>query len=203
MLDHGMQAEKIFALTGCTAVCLVCYVIPVSIHLTLLRMGLKTHGSLPAAKPAVCPHCSLAPEGHEDQALAGNAAGDGAGRGSSSSSLGAGKHAIIGASAAADAYSLRTPLLGSEDGVQAVPCAQPQAKAGGCNHCSSAIPSPLATQYTGDSDSGGGSGGGAVAYGRLTLQQLAMPGLIVVVGVGFSCAGIWVAVQDLRSWLNS
>ncbi|PNH06957.1 Sodium-coupled neutral amino acid transporter 2 [Tetrabaena socialis] len=31
------QAEKIFALTGCTAVCLVCYVIPVYIHLAVQR----------------------------------------------------------------------------------------------------------------------------------------------------------------------
>ncbi|GLI61167.1 hypothetical protein VaNZ11_003454 [Volvox africanus] len=31
------QAEKIFALTGCTAVCLVCYVIPVFIHLAVQR----------------------------------------------------------------------------------------------------------------------------------------------------------------------
>ncbi|KAG2499638.1 hypothetical protein HYH03_002577 [Edaphochlamys debaryana] len=31
------QAEKIFALTGCTAVCLVCYVIPVYIHLAVRR----------------------------------------------------------------------------------------------------------------------------------------------------------------------
>ncbi|KAG2449180.1 hypothetical protein HYH02_005927 [Chlamydomonas schloesseri] len=31
------QAEKIFALTGCTAVCLVCYVIPVGIHLAVQR----------------------------------------------------------------------------------------------------------------------------------------------------------------------
>lgn len=30
-----VQAEKIFALTGCTAVCLVCYVIPVFIHLAV------------------------------------------------------------------------------------------------------------------------------------------------------------------------
>ncbi|KAG2497084.1 hypothetical protein HYH03_005078 [Edaphochlamys debaryana] len=36
-LAFPTQAEKIFALTGCTAVCLVCYVIPVTIHVAHMR----------------------------------------------------------------------------------------------------------------------------------------------------------------------
>jgi sodium-coupled neutral amino acid transporter 11 len=34
---RAAQAEKIFALTGCTAVCLVCYCIPVAIHVAVRR----------------------------------------------------------------------------------------------------------------------------------------------------------------------
>ena len=38
------QAEKIFALTGCTAVCLACYCIPVFIHLKLEERLLRHSG---------------------------------------------------------------------------------------------------------------------------------------------------------------
>ncbi len=44
-----LQAERIFALTGCTAVCLVCYIIPVFIHLVLQhRMHHHQHQHLTA-----------------------------------------------------------------------------------------------------------------------------------------------------------
>jgi hypothetical protein len=35
-----------------------------------------------------------------------------------------------------------------------------------------------------------------------TLRELMLPALIITVGVGSSIAGLWVAVMDLRNWLQ-
>ena len=37
-------SEKVFAITGASAVCIVCYVVPVLVHLLLLRRGAKEAG---------------------------------------------------------------------------------------------------------------------------------------------------------------
>lgn len=136
----------------------MCYVIPVAIHLTLLRMGGLTHGSLVAKRGAGqeegeeegCPACALAPAGEEDLPPGPEQRAGGGGGG------------------------LTTPLLQrAQDGVVDV---QPQ----------------LAP----------GSGGSSRYTHRLEARQLAMPMVILGVGVGFSAAGVWVAVQDLQSWLH-
>lgn len=62
-LTFPTYAEKIFAFTGCTAVCLVCYVIPVYIHLKLRSLAMKGQ-----ARQPVCRHST---DGVADAAGAG------------------------------------------------------------------------------------------------------------------------------------
>ncbi|KAG2436229.1 hypothetical protein HXX76_006540 [Chlamydomonas incerta] len=136
------EAEKIFALTGCTAVCLVCYVIPVGIHLAVQRDIDRIQG-LEDATPA---------------AIAAGGVTDG---------------------------DLQAPLLAPagplESGARAGARADVRvAGAGGRLQREKVVEG---------------------AVGRF-VSRVALPAFILMVGVGFSVAGLYVGLVDLLNYLH-
>ncbi|GLC55693.1 hypothetical protein PLESTB_001015400 [Pleodorina starrii] len=167
------QAEKIFALTGCTAVCLVCYVIPVYIHLAVQRDQqrlLDEHDEQQAAADALI--------------VEGGAGGtDGFGG--------------VWSSDAAD--SIREPLLepaGPHGGAAAAACCwgKPAAAA--------AAKSRQRRNGDGKRCAAGAGGGGPQGAVLWAVRRFALPAAIVAIGVGFSMAGLYVGFMDLMSYLN-
>lgn len=130
-------AEKMFAITGATAVCCVCYVIPVYIHFATLG----------AAKQG-----RLLPPAHHHQRHSSNDA-----------------DALLGA-----------PLLPT----------------------SAETPPPALTARTGSSAGRSGRlGGGARGCWRAMARALSdyvLPLLVLLIGVGFSVAAVWVAALDIK-----
>ncbi|GIL58501.1 hypothetical protein Vafri_13455 [Volvox africanus] len=172
------QAEKIFALTGCTAVCLVCYVIPVFIHLAVQR---DVHRIMDERGGAVGTLTAMAATGSAAATTAAAAA----------------------ATQAAD--SLREPLLevadsevGAAAGAIAACCCS---KGAGLKNSKSS----QAIAYRGGSSRDGGSCSsmsGVVQCVWQSLCRYALPAAIVTIGVGFSLAGLYVGFIDLMLYLD-
>ncbi|GIL95234.1 hypothetical protein Vretimale_1266 [Volvox reticuliferus] len=166
------QAEKIFALTGCTAVCLVCYVIPVFIHLAVQRDVQRMQTD--ECRGAVGTH-------------------------------------TVSAATETDAAATRTPdplreplLEGTGPDVRA---------AAAVAACCCSKPAGLLTSESLQAraeDRGSSSRGrpgcssmrGAVQCVWQSLCRYTLPAAIVVIGVGFSIAGLYVGFLDLMSYLD-
>ena len=144
-------AEKIFAVTGCTAVCLVCYVIPVWIHLTVLTRAraAELDADVDAAEAAAAASALL--EGSRDREEGGEGCQEGE---------------------------------GGEGGGLCAPLLLPQAELGFQGQGQRGPKDPSV-------------GAGRSWLSCLSWGELALPCLVVAVGVGCSVAGLWVAMLDI------
>lgn len=208
-------AEKIFAVTGCTAVCLVCYCIPVYIHLVLRhRQKLASNGGptvkLPYAHEAVqAAYCCSSQSSTPGRSSAPNPivlvdqtwpAGDASGPSSTDS----------------PPVLLVLPAAGA---VQSLPPDASGSFLTGGTTDGSTLREPLLPY--GGSTAGDQAGPGNTfdtapmqAAGRATAARgscrrcmdvvldLALPVFIVAVGVGCSAAGLWVAACDIAQSLG-
>ena len=168
------EAEKIFALTGATAVCLSCYMIPVYIHLQLQARikqavsdceghcracGYEDEGSVGINGNGVADGTDpLATRGWQLQHEA-DAAWEREGRTASHSGR------VAGSQQGGEGAALRAPLLG------------PQSVGCGCQRCG-AFPPP------------------AKVWWAVRAVEAAKPWAVLAVGVGCSAAGLWVAAAD-------
>lgn len=160
---------QIFAVTGCTAVCLVCYCIPAYVHCAVVAS--QRAKQLQQQQQA-------ADDDDDGEQEPGGGHGNGNGHGDDGGERGApsGKAAARGADEEAqqqqDAASgpLGEPLLGGGRG-----------RRGGA---AVAVGRP----------------GGRVGAVRAWLRDYFLAVLVVTVGVGFSCAGLWVAAVDIYGY---
>ncbi|GFR48278.1 hypothetical protein Agub_g10053 [Astrephomene gubernaculifera] len=189
------QAEKIFALTGCTAVCLVCYVIPVYIHLAVQRDADKQQLQLQllklqqgAAGAAVQPQQQQQQQ-QQQQRLVAN------GR------LGSLADPILAPAGTAEGgeQPQQPPLLSCRNGGSGHGKGVKQVAGSSNGHCSSS------------SASSGGAvenscSGGCCRCCRAVVavvRRYALPAAIVAIGVGFSMAGIYVGVLDIWDYMHA
>lgn len=174
-------AERIISVVGATGVCMVSYIIPVAIQIRGHGRSWR-HPDDDAAQEAAARYLLW----HRRGAC-----------GSSGGGANVGGRAVDGGS------GLTAPLLGApfatvagRDAAAAAPagCAEPAAAGGAsASHADGGQP------VKGDEEEGGAHGGvaGCWAWWCEVWEGLVEPLLVLVIGVGFSVAALWVAVAAL------
>ncbi len=202
-----LQAERIFALTGCTAVCLVCYCIPVYIHLRLHAWLAQQAAQHKAACSALASRASDAGlrqracmearqwECGEEQpnAAQGSCEGCAEGRDECSGPLLLvslpGVTPAPGAQLGLHASTTVRTAAGTQPNPLRQPLLEPQLQEEGCGG------------ETGDAAGLPPFEHAAHIPARAVYELYVLPAVVVTVGVGCSLAGLYVGIRDVwQSW---